>query len=239
MKTKNVLISALSAFSIALLMLLVYSFTHTESIQYKAVAALDKIHFIYLNFDNPVTVVVPGVPKEKVILKCAEVPVKSLGNSKYTIPVMDPVLSNKKVHLSVYILNTAGKEQLVELIDYLVISAPEPLPYFAGRSGGSISIDELMNNDSVYVEIPGFYYEGFRYKVSKFMMVYINSEGFSMTYPQENGFMLSPPQKTATMNPKKGDKIIISEIFATYTDPITKKQGNEIRIPKNMEFTVE
>jgi hypothetical protein len=239
MKTKNFLISALSAFLIVLLVLFMFSFTHTENIQYKAVVALDKIHFIYLNFENPVTVIVPGVPKEKVVVKCAEVPVKSLGNSKYSIPVMEPVFSNRKVHLSVYILNTDGKEQFVETIDYLVISAPEPLPYFAGRSGGIISFDELKSADSIYIEIPGFYYEGFRYKVSKFIMVYMNAEGFSTVYPQESGFILTSLQKTTLMNPKKGDKIIFNEIFATYTDPITKKTGNEIRIPKSMEFSVE
>ena len=238
MKTKNVVISALSALSIVLFVMLMFSFINQQNIQYKAVVALDKIHTIYLNFDNPITVVVPGVPKEKVIVKCAEVPAKSLGDSKYSIPVMDPLLANKKVHLSVFILNTAGKEQFIETLEYLVLTVPEPLAYFAYKSGGNLTLGEAMTTDSLYVAIPGFYYEGFRFQVSKFLMMFIDSLGNGMTYPGDNGSRINPMQKTALNSVYKGVKINFIEIYATYTDPITKKPGNEIHLPKNIEFTV-
>lgn len=239
MKTKNVAISLISFLSIMLFVMFMFSFINQQTVQYKAVASLDKIHFIYLNFENPVTVVVPGIPKEKVIVKCAEVAVKPLGDSKYSIPVMDPLLSNKKVHLSVSILNTAGKEQLIETLEYLVVSAPEPQPYFVNRTGGNATYEDLMSSDSIYVSIPGFYYEGFRYQVSRFFVVVLAKDGLSMTYPQQNGFMLTPEQKMCINNLKKGDKITFTNIYATYTDPITKKPANEIRISKDMDFTVE
>jgi len=237
MKTKNVVISALSALSVVLFVLFMFSFTNTQNIQYKAVVSLDKIHIIYLNFENPVTVVVPGVPKEKVIVKCVEAPVKSLGGSKYSIPVKDQLLSNKKIHLSVFFLNN-GKEQYIETIDYLVLSAPDPMPYYANKSGGAITMDEILRTDTVNVALPGFYYEGISYKVSKFLMVHVDTTGFGMTLPQDNGYMLSPSQKASFSTLHKGDKIVFSEIYATYIDPVTKKPI-EVKIPKIMEFTVE
>jgi hypothetical protein len=235
MKSRNIVFAVV----IALSGFILFSFVNWFPVQQKAVVAMDKVHIVYLNFDNPVTVIVPGVPKEKVVVKSPELEIKSLGDSKYAIPVMDPILSNKKIHLNVFILNSAGKEQLVQTIDYLVITAPEPQPYFAGFKGGKISASDLNQSDSIYIEIPGFYYEGFRYKVSRFTMVHIDTTGMSMTLPQETGWMLSPEQKLKMSLLSKGDKIIISDIFATYTDPITKKPGNEIRIPKSMEFVIE
>lgn len=238
MKSKNVLISVLSFFSILFFVLFIFSFINKVDVQYKAVASLDKIHILYLNFDNPVTVVVPGIPKEKVIVKSNEVPVKSLGDSKYSIPVVDQALANKNVHLMVYILNSAGKEQIIESIEYTVLNAPDPVSYFANLSEGTISIDEVKNSDSIYIQIPNFYYKDFRYKVVKFNMVYTNKGGFLVSYQQENGSLLTLDQKIALEKIQIGDKINFVDILATYTDPISKKTNNIVRIQKNIEFTV-
>ena len=175
MKTKNIIISAFAGFSVLMLVIFMYRFINRQNTTYQAVVSLDKIHILYFQFENPITIVVPGVPQEKVIVKCAEVPVKTLGGTKYAIPVTDGNLMDKMVHLSVFVLNN-GKEELIQTYKYWVVRTAPPITFFANHSEGMITAQEANNCDSLNITAPGFYYDDFNYKVAKFKFIITNKE---------------------------------------------------------------
>ena len=123
--------------------------------------------------------------------------------------------------------------------EYTVLMVPKPEICFGKQSGGTICVDEAKNTDSLYIALPGFYWEGFGYQLNKFKCVIAPKEGAQIAITEENGNKITQAMKDAMNNLKKGDKIMFYDIFAQYPDPLTKKLSDNIRMPTSAEYIIE
>ena len=187
-----------------------------------------KMHVVYAALENPLTIVAPGIPSDKIKVSCDKGTIKEgKGNGKYILLVPDIRLEPiKEITITV---SDETHEIFKEALRVKLV--PSPIAFFGDKDGGDITKEEIISTNSIKVMLKDFAFEGLEYTVSKFKFIYVHKK--SSIALDGTGSELTQEMKSAMSAPEKGDMIIITDIYASFPGSAGDK-----RMPGAITLTV-
>ncbi len=127
---------------------------------------LPKMNVIYIGVDNPLFISASGINPDKFIIKVIEgdgeiryYSDKDIDN-KFDYPeYVIKVRTTKKMIINIKGITTKGDTIDFGNKQFRVRRIPDPVPKVADMMGGTIKKSELLNEDSISVDLPGFVYD--------------------------------------------------------------------------------
>lgn len=115
----------------------------------KRVAAIEptKMNVLYLGVDNPVMIAVSGYKAKDLRVELDSMGAITGENGIYTVRPLHPGI------LKVFVY---AKKDLVAEKHFRVKILPDPVVKFAGKKGGDISMEELLNTEKIEVVMENF-----------------------------------------------------------------------------------
>jgi hypothetical protein len=120
-----------------------------NNINKKKVAAIEptKMNVLYLGVDNPMTIAVSGYRTKDLRVELDSMGTISGENGFYTIRPLHPGI------LKVFVY---AKKEIVAEKHFRVKILPDPAVKFAGKTGGDISLEELLKTEKIEVVMENF-----------------------------------------------------------------------------------
>lgn len=209
----------LPLFAVLLLVLVAGAFRYTYTLPPPTVCvSADRMNIMYAGIDNPITVAVPGVTSDKLIVKASTGTVR--GDSGRYIIVPD----GTSEAISVRYTDASGKEQDAGAALFRVKRVPDPVAYVGPIKGsGSMSKPEVVAVRGVFSRMENFDFDT-NFKVLSFDVV------STLGTIQQPALHATGPAVTAEMTKqfaqlKSGDRLSFENIHVKGLD------GTERDIP--------
>jgi len=202
-----------------------YAFEHTFiAAKPSTVVSPTKMNVVYRGLDNPVEVSVSGYAATRIEASTTNGSLTKVSPGKYTLKPG----KGKECTVSVTVKDDkGGSKRIGEGFKFRVKNVPKPEPYYAGVTGsGKVGKARLQVASKVTAKLEDFDFEGVNYKVVGFDFV-ANVGGRFIRETSKSG-NLSSKMKNIAKGQKKGDRIIIENIFAVGPDGTKKSIGNII-----------
>lgn len=189
-----------------------------------AVVSADKMNVLYIGVDNPISVSVPGIPRESIR---ASINSGSLsgGNGNYTARVSEPGTAVISVSAEV-----GGEVRALGSQTFRVRTVPPPIPKFGGISSGALNASVAKVQPGVFAVLENFDFD-MQFTVTRFTMI-ISRRRADPFVQTANSNALTPQMKQALNTVAAGDVIAIDDIYVKGGDGTNRKleQGIAIRI---------
>ncbi len=183
-----------------------------------AVVSPTAMNVFYIGVPNPVAVSAPGIPKESLRVSMSGGSISG-SNGTYTVRVSSP--GTAKVNVSAEI---NGKTQTIGSQDFRIKRIPDPIPQFAGKSGGSLSSVAIKSQNTLFAKLVGFDFDA-RFNVTGFTLL--------IAKPRSDAFQVrgSGPNLNAEMEKgmkmvSPGTTVIFKDIEAVGPDGSKRQIGN-------------
>lgn len=205
-----------------------------EGFRTPAIVSPTKMNVVYMGLENPVSVSVPGFEPENVMASLSPAGVGTLtrsGTGEYIVKIKSQTTRNCAVNVSVRMPD--GSTKGMGATQFRIKKVPKPYASINNKGGGAMSTGEFGAIRRVDVSLGSeFVFEGIKYKVTKYEYLY-KPERKAPVKGSATGAKFPPMLKQSCENAKKGDLLIISQIYAT-----TPGVG-EVLIPSSLVFTVK
>ena len=183
-----------------------------------------KMNVLYLGIENPVSILVSGVPSEKVSATMSNGKITKLpGKTEY---IAKPTTVGDAV-IEVYV-EIDGQKKKVEIMTFRVKMIPTPIVKIGGKSGGNIAKDFLMEQLGLIAVMEDFLFD-LRYMVQQFDVVVKTPQGEKII--RSNSPAFTKDQKELFNSLEKGSKVFFTNIVARGPDGM--------RNLKDTAFTIE
>ncbi len=203
-----------------------YPFEHTFiAAKPSTVVSPTKMNVVYRGLDNPIEVSVSGYAATKIDAQTTNGSLTKVSPGKYTLKPG----KGKECKITVSVKGDEGKSKSLggEGFTFRVKNVPKPEPFYAGVTGsGKVKKSRLQVASKVTAKLEDFDFEGVSYKVVGFDFV-ANVGGRFVRETSKSGNLTSK-MKNIAKGQKKGDRIIIENIFAVGPDGTKKSIGNII-----------
>ena len=176
----------------------------------QAVVACDAMNVVYVFFENPITIVVPGVKSENLIVK-ATGGILTGDSGHYYLKPYDEI-NTKEAVLKIFYKSgvdtlSAGEKVL------RIIRVPKPVEYHFGmKESGNISKAELAIQKTVQIKRMYFPYRDFKYVVQRFD-ISLFSPGLHLTHTNI-GQSVDKVSSGIIQHAKPGDLIVINRVYS-------------------------
>ena len=211
----------------------VYS-QETKSDRAIAISATN-LNVVYAALENPIRVVVSGIPCEKIQVVADKGTLKpdKNGNGNYLLVVPDQKTELiKEITLTIFQVVEGGlKNELAKQV-FKVKEVPKPIIYFGDKTEGQITKEELKSIEIVQVIMPNFAFEGLEYIVKKYKFTYAPTKGKPVSI-EAYGLVVNPEIRNLMNNCNTGDAFIISDVYAFFPG------SSDIRMPGAITLTVK
>jgi gliding motility-associated protein GldM len=187
---------------------------NTDYTVFKGEASIsaDKMNVLYIGLENPITIAIPGVSPNNIKASISQGSLASKGGGKFIAKVTQR--GDAKITVTV---SEAGKTKTYTA-PFRVRSIPKPEAKLGTLESGSHSAGAISAQPGVYGSLgEGFAYEGVKYTIQRYLLVYAPKRGDAMPIPG-TGTALPPQAKSIMGRLKSGDRIIIDNIEATGPD---------------------
>lgn len=188
-----------------------------------------KMDVVYGGLENPLSIAISDILPENVYLTTNKGLIKGM-NGNYVLWV--PFDEKGTVEIDI-LANISGKIAKISTRTFRILEVPKPVAYFGSKTGGEISKGEIMLVNFINAALYDFTFEGLKYTVTKYKFVYTTKKGKKSAVFETNGPALTTEMKDALKSSKKGDMIIISEIYVNFPG------SSEIRLPGSIVLTVK
>jgi len=195
----------LSFFSVVLLLISL----HAQNDD--AVISNDKIAIVYIGIENPISVAIPDIKSENVVLSVNFGTIEKR-EGLYYLTVPDSRGMQEYVTVTAFEKKENGETVNHGSKNFRILNIPMPKLMVNGLNGGDISVSDAQKLDSLWVELPCFVYEGFNYEVQNFKLIINRKKKNYMFNIKGTKFPVNATQELSTV--KKGDIIIIDDIYA-------------------------
>ena len=189
-----------------------------------AVVSADKMNVLYIGVDNPISVSVPGIPRESIRASISSGSLSG-GNGSYTARVTQAGTSVISVSAEV-----GGEVRSLGSQTFRVRTVPPPIPEFGGINSGTLSASVAKVQPGVFAVLKNFDFD-MKFTVTRFTMIIARrrTDPFVQT---ANSNALTPQMKQALNTLAAGDLVAIDDIYVKGGDGTTRKleQGIAIRI---------
>lgn len=197
-------------------------------IEPSATVSADLTNILYIGYDNPISVSVPGIKNEDIYATVTNGSIRETAKGKY---IVRPSSSNNTATIKVFIKNQ-GHEQIMAAYDFKVRKLPEPAPYLAVANGrfqsGRIGRQELCSAtrlcaaiDDGILDVP--------FKVIGFDMIAFDGIGNAIP-TTSNGANFSEAQKNAIKNMQRGQRFFITHVRAVGPDNTERKINSSMEV---------
>ena len=178
-----------------------------------------KMNVFYTGVDNPVDILVAGVPIENVSATITNGRIRRQPDGTW---IVNPVnIGNAFVEVFAEI---EGKKQSQGFKEFRVKQVPDPVAKVNNQKGGAINKSLLLVQVGVAAEMENFDFE-LEYKVTQFTVSAV-IKGFNQEVPVK-GNRFSQKQKDLINNLSRGDKVYIEDVKAVGPDGI-ERQLNQL-----------
>jgi hypothetical protein len=186
-----------------------------------------KMNVVYAGLENPLSLAISDILPENIYLTTNKGFIKG-ANGKYFLWL--PFDIQGTVEVTIY-SNPSGIMEKISTRTFRIKSVPAPVAYFGSKDGGEISMGEIALINFLSVNLRNFAFEGIRCSVKKYKFV-IASKKKSQIF-EGNSAALTPEIKSALNKIKKGDMIIITDVYYSF-------QGSpDYKIPGSITLTVK
>jgi gliding motility-associated protein GldM len=188
------------------------------------VVSTDKTRVFYAGLDNPLSVT-GGSGDEKVDVSFSGPGVSGtkIGPGQYLIKCTTPGVAN--------VVATDGKT--TQKINIPIKRPPPPIATIGGKAGGSVDLSFFKNQLGVAAELKDFVFEGVKYKVIEYTMVF-TGKGFPDLEVAEvkQGPYFTDEAKQFLKQCREGTTVVIDEIKVLGPDGTRK-------LEQNLSFTLQ
>ncbi len=188
------------------------------------VVSTDKTRVFYAGLDNPLSVT-GGSGDEKVDVSFSGPGVSGtkIGPGQYIINCKTPGVAN--------VVATDGKT--TQKINIPIKRPPPPIATIGGKAGGSVELSFFKNQLGVAAELKDFVFEGVKYKVIEYTMVF-TGKGFPDLEVAEvkQGPYFTEEAKQFLKQCREGTTVVIDEIKVLGPDGTRK-------LEQNLSFTLQ
>ena len=176
-----------------------------------------KMNVFYRGVNNPVSISVPGVPKENLQARLSKGVIQRDGNQWVVKPANGPEGEIVTVSVSANIDNNVRSMGSME---FRVKDVPDPVAYVANRNQGVIDLGTLTKATGVIAQLRNFDFD-LEFVVTEFTVSAVLSGGFTKTEISNSG-KWSRPQLEIVSQLKTGQRITFENIKAVGPDGKTR-----------------
>ncbi len=190
-----------------------------------AIISADKLNIFYKGINNPLSISIPGIPPSQVSYRkiSGSAQITQTAPGKYNLK---PTGDIKSEIVIAAMANVDGAVKEIAKKAFTIEEVPNPTVKVAGRSGGSISTNGLLNaKPFVTAELEDFWFDSdeLKYKVVRYQ-VNITVNGISTPY-NYTGENLSEDLKQKIRSLRSGTNISFEKFM------VTKPGGDEKALP--------
>lgn len=177
----------------------------------------DNMNVFYAGLDNPVSVSVPGIPNERLNVSIHNGSIRSLGNGRFTVKVMDGTESS----IAVMAAMENGEKRNMGTVKFRVRRVPKPSLKYAGLTdGGSLTKSEIEVNKGVIAYYENFVFDA-KCRVTAFTLSILTNGAVEDYVVKSN--MFDPRLEDRLKKVKRGDRLIFSDVMVLGPDAKTVK----------------
>lgn len=188
-----------------------------------AVVSADAMNVFYVGLDNPLSVSVPGIASENVMVSMsAGGTATKVSNGKFKVRVSP----GKTVEVRVS-AKFGAQTKNMGTMTYRIKKVPDPRPAIAGKSQGSVSKSLLVASPFVQALLDDFLFDNVKYRITSFKISVTKGGGFVDEFkcPGEN---ISDQGINALKKSTSGAKVYFEEIKAVGPDGTERTLSNMI-----------
>lgn len=183
-----------------------------------AVVSPTAMNVFYIGVPNPVAVSAPGIPKESLRVSMSGGSISG-SNGTYTVRVSSPGTARVNVSADIN-----GKVQSIGTQEFRVKRIPDPIPQFAGKSGGTLSSVAIKSQNTVFAKLLNFDFDA-RFKVTGFTLLIAKPRSDALQV-KGSGPNLNADMQKAMKMVTPGTTVIFKDIEAVGPDGGTRQIGN-------------
>ncbi len=141
-----------------------------------ATISADAMNVLYVGLDNPMSVSVPGVNPAQVTVSANGCSLAKSGNDgKYIAKVSAGV---KEVTIAATAKMSDGTSKRMGEMKYRVKNVPKPEAKVGGFTSGPVAKSQLALQSNVLAVLENFVFDGIRFTVTKYNVIYIPKKGY-------------------------------------------------------------
>ena len=164
-----------------------------------------KMNVMYIGVDNPIEILMSGVPSEKITATMTNGSITKSGNEWIAKP-------NSPGNARISVRGEVDKKQVDGgYMDFRIKMLPTPIAKIGGRPGGNIDKNVLVSSPGVGAELDDFLFD-LRYQVTQFNVGILTPQGERVAESKSAAF--TDAQKSLISGVTKGAKVFISNIKA-------------------------
>jgi hypothetical protein len=192
------------------------------------------IDFVFAGLENNMTISVPGINSSELIVK-ASVGNITGENGMYKYVVDEKDLKNGEINnvvISILFKDGKGNEVTAGTKTYKIKPIPEVSLKYAGKDGGEVKLNDILNCDSLTYDLPGFFFQDtiFRQILGYTLTIHCVSKEWkkdtSTTKFVISGSKFTMPAAEKLIRLKKGDQFEFTDISVMYMDkPMVLKKA--------------
>ncbi|MBN2214947.1 MAG: hypothetical protein JW723_11935 [Bacteroidales bacterium] len=205
---------------VIVLLALIFSCNTQTRQKEKHVAAVSptKMNVLYLGADNPVAIAVSGISAEEIIVKIDNGEIEGeLG--KYVVRPSKAGAARIKVYKV-----KKDKKELLQETEFRVKTIPDPKAYVAGKKGGKITREELLEANEVQVYMENFDFD-LTFKVIEFVLSAAVPGTYTIREEISKSNAFSEAQIDLIKSLAKNQKVYFEDIVCIGPDGTKRKLG--------------
>ncbi len=172
-----------------------------------------KMNVLYLGIDNPVKIAASGYESSDLTV--------SVENGKIIGENGEYIIRPIRAGLAIVTVSSNGSE--IQKTTFRVNLVPNPVAMIAGRNGGLISKNELLNQDKVLVMMSDFDFD-LNFEIVEYSLYTLAEAGFIREF-KSNSNEITEEQKALIEKLKAGEKVYLQDIKCKGPDGSIRELG--------------
>ncbi len=178
--------------------------------QPSATISADAMNVLYIGLDNPMSISVPGVaPSATTVNPGPGLNLKKVSDGKYIATV---AAGSRETSISVSAKMPDGTSKKMGDMKYRIKQVPRPVAQVGTLPAGSYAKGEIALQNTLYAYLENFVFEGVKYTVTKYRVIYMPKRGMMEEAPGVGN--TTGPIRNFANKAKSGDLIVIDGIRA-------------------------
>ncbi|MGQ7869005.1 type IX secretion system motor protein PorM/GldM [Sunxiuqinia sp. sy24] len=169
-----------------------------------------KMNVFYMGVPNPVSISVPGIPSEDLIVSVTNGRITKDGKDYLVYPTAEDI-NGRKTKVSVN-ADFEGQKRFMGSMDFRVKKVPDPVATIAGQASGVLRKEDLLAEDGIFAALIDFDFD-LKFTVTQFDITFTGAGGYSNTWSSTSN-RFTNDQRTQFNALAPGSIIYIDNILA-------------------------
>jgi gliding motility-associated protein GldM len=185
-----------------------------------ATISADAMNVLYIGLENPISISVSGYSPNDIQASITNGSLARAGKGGWVAKVTQTNPNGAVVSVSVKMKD--GSTRKMGEKKYRIKSVPKPEPMYGTVESGSATAAQLMVQNQIRAVLPNFVFEGVTFTVTKYSALFVPKKGEAR--PSSGvGSAITPQLKGWVTTARRGDKVLIDDIYANGPGGIVKR----------------